>query len=87
MAIDDVTNCRCAACLALLAECGPAHYDFYRRNLLARGWAGTVTPVEKAYQKAHAEWARRVPSHGFVQGAFHLGESRSAGAMKQEATS
>ena len=26
-------------------------------KLLRRGWAGEASPAERAYQKAHAEWA------------------------------
>lgn len=64
MAVDNVTDCRCEACRALLKECGPDHFEMYRKKLLIRGWAGSVSPVEKAYQKAHVGWAR-VDGPGF----------------------
>lgn len=46
----------CAGCAALRAEVGtdPDLHAFYRSKLLIRGWSGTNTPAEKAYQRAHA---------------------------------
>lgn len=44
----------CQACKALEEECGDAEiFEFYKRKLLIRGWAGMPSPVEKAYQRAH----------------------------------
>ena len=43
----------CPACEGLLAECGPELWPLYSRKLLLRGWAGSMSPAERAYVKAH----------------------------------
>ncbi len=53
------TRCTCDACMALLAECGDRLFDHYSRKLLVRGWAGQLTPVERAYTRAHASEAEK----------------------------
>lgn len=35
----------------------PALLAFYQTKLLRRGWAGSVTPEEQAYQAENASWA------------------------------
>ena len=34
----------------------PVLHQFYRRILLRRGWAGTISAGERAYQRHHASW-------------------------------
>jgi len=46
-------SCTCDPCLSLLAECGEEHFALYRKKLLRRGWAGKLSPVERAYVNAH----------------------------------
>lgn len=52
------TSCPCRACADLLAECGE-HFAMYADRLLQRGWAGTMSPVERAYVVAHRSEAQR----------------------------
>lgn len=78
----DVKDCGCTACVALLAECGPEHFEMYRKKLLIRGWAGSVTPVEKAYQKAHSDWAGKSGRTAEQMRAVRS-LSRSGGALSQ----
>ena len=68
-----MSGCRCGACLGLLAECGPELYEQYRKKLLMKGWAGVLSPAEKAYRLAHSRDAmaraerlrqRHVQGHG-----------------------
>jgi hypothetical protein len=54
-----VTACGCAACAALLAECGPDLFGIYSRKLLVKGWSGQYSPVERAYVAAHRSEARQ----------------------------
>ena len=49
----DAITCSCTTCAALAGECGAALLPLYRKKLLIRGWAGSTSPVEKAYQRAH----------------------------------
>lgn len=51
-------GCRCGACLGLLAECGPELFEQYRKKLLMKGWAGVLSPAEKAYRLAHSSDAQ-----------------------------
>lgn len=53
-----MANCGCKACQALLAECGERLFPMYSRKLLIHGWAGSTTPVEKAYRRAHRSAAQ-----------------------------
>jgi hypothetical protein len=58
-------DCTCDGCAALEVEyrADPVLLAFLKRRLLKRGWAGgQPSPAEKAYQKAHCDWANRVPS-------------------------
>jgi hypothetical protein len=48
-----MTDCNCEACQRLKAECG-SHYSWLSRKLLHHGWAGVMSPAEKAYRRAHA---------------------------------
>jgi hypothetical protein len=48
-----MTECQCAACQDLRRECG-SHYAWLSRKLLAHGWAGKMSPAEKAYRRAHS---------------------------------
>ena len=43
----------CGACRDLADECGPTLFPLYAKKLLARGWAGQVSPAENAYRQAH----------------------------------
>jgi hypothetical protein len=47
--------CDCRACRDLASEYAndPVLLEFYRVNLLKRGWAGSRTPAEKVYIQAH----------------------------------
>jgi hypothetical protein len=55
-----ISVCDCRACLDLAQELSgdPELLEFYRINLLKRGWAGKATPTEKAYIHAHADWTK-----------------------------
>jgi hypothetical protein len=55
--IPPAVDCPCAACEALRAEAGP-NFTWLRHKLLIRGWAGKASPAERAYQLAHADWAK-----------------------------
>jgi hypothetical protein len=63
-------SCACPACLALLVECGPDLFPLYAKKLLIRGWAGVMTPAERAYRRAHAD-------------AYQAAASRMAGVRSQ----
>lgn len=54
-----MSDCSCAACAALLDECGDALFPLYRKKLLKQGWAGRYSPVEKTYRKTHAFKAKK----------------------------
>lgn len=56
--------CACTACAALLAECGPEAFGQLSRKLLIRGWAGTMTPAERGYVRAHRSEAERKRAEG-----------------------
>jgi hypothetical protein len=62
--------CDCRSCRALRDECGEQNYQFLSRRLLIRGWAGVMTPAEKAYRRAHSEAAQhsaaRLQERGFL---------------------
>jgi hypothetical protein len=62
-------DCTCKACKALLGECGPSLFPFYRGKLLQRGWAGRVTDTERSYQRAHADWMKKAVSEGVKRAA------------------
>ena len=51
--------CQCKGCAALRRVCGKdlALLEFYATRLLQRGWAGTLSPEERAYRMAHAPGA------------------------------
>jgi hypothetical protein len=58
-------DCTCIGCAALEAEyrTDPVLLAFLKRRLLKRGWAGgQPSPAEKAYQKAHCDWANQTSS-------------------------
>lgn len=59
-----MTACDCRPCRDLAATCGDANFGFLSRRLLVRGWAGTNTAVERAYQKAHADWSQKDQERG-----------------------
>lgn len=64
------TDCGCQACADLLAECGE-HFPLYSRKLLIRGWAGTMSIVERTYVRAHrseAQQARAAAQSARMQG-------------------
>jgi hypothetical protein len=56
--------CACIACAALLAECGREAFRHLSRKLLIRGWAGTMSPAERAYVRAHRSEAERKRAAG-----------------------
>jgi hypothetical protein len=60
------TVCRCAGCEGLAARYGsdPDLLAFYQRQLLLRGWAGSIDDVEAAYMTAHAPWYRAAVERG-----------------------
>lgn len=62
-------DCGCVGCRALESEYGSDQHLHltYRLALLKRGWAGKVTPGEKAFQQAHVDWARQRPGSGMPQ--------------------
>jgi hypothetical protein len=66
-------GCDCEGCVGMAAEYGadPALLAFYRAQLLRRGWAGKLTEVERAYVRAHAEWARQAANTGAASLAKH----------------
>lgn len=53
-------DCPCDSCTALAREywTDPEMLAYLRRNLLRRGWAGTMTDTERAYVRAHSTWSR-----------------------------
>jgi hypothetical protein len=64
--IPAATVCRCAGCEGLGKRYGsdPDLLAFYRKRLLQRGWAGATDDIEKAYQVAHAPWAKAAQESG-----------------------
>lgn len=60
------TTCRCAGCEGLAARYGsdPDLLSFYKMGLLHRGWGGSTDDVERAYQVAHAGWAKTAQENG-----------------------
>jgi hypothetical protein len=70
------TECACKACQGLRAECG-SHYAWLARKLLQRGWAGMVSPAERAYQRAHAPWgtAKAPPTERQVAARARFGSA------------
>lgn len=53
----------CPACHALLEECGPELWPMYSKKLLARGWAGSLSPAERAFIKAHRARSEAQAAH------------------------
>lgn len=60
-------DCGCEGCQALELAYGTdlQMHLMLRRRLLQRGWAGTAPAEEKAYQRAHVDWAQRRPPEGY----------------------
>ena len=56
-------SCTCAACTALLNECGPELWPLYSKKLLLRGWAGTLSPAERVSVKAHRAQSEAQAAH------------------------
>ena len=59
-------TCGCDGCagLARRYKTDPDLLAFYRKRLLVMGWAGIADDVEKAYQLAHAPWAKAAQEAG-----------------------
>ena len=53
------TNCACQACADLLTECGEALFPIYSKKLLQKGWAGQMSPAERAYYRRHRSEAQQ----------------------------
>ena len=86
----DSEVCLCAACYNLQAGCCPALFPLYARKLLIRGWAGLMTPAEKAYRMAHsivaqhaALQAQRLSGYTF-HNAQRRAFTRSADGLKDQ---
>lgn len=62
----------CAACNALREEAGE-HFDLYAKKLLIRGWAGTMSPVERAYYRAHRSAAQQEQAKALSERAKSIG--------------
>jgi hypothetical protein len=62
---------------------------FYKRQLLTRGWAGSVDDVEAAYMMAHAPWYKAAVERGretAIRTGFRkrLAETGEASALAAE---
>lgn len=54
IALCPLWTCACAVCISLRAEVDDdSLIRLYGRKLLSPGWAGGLTPAERAYQRAH----------------------------------
>ena len=58
--------CSCRGCQGLEKRYAKdqALLSYYKRQLLVRGWAGTIDDVEAAYMTAHASWYRSAVERG-----------------------
>lgn len=52
------TTTHCKTCAQLADECG-ALFSMYAKKLLVRGWAGVMSPVERAYVREHRSPAEK----------------------------
>jgi|CXWL01.1.fsa_nt_gi hypothetical protein len=76
----------CAACNALREECGE-HFDLYARKLLIRGWAGVMSPVERAYYRAHRSAAQQAQADALAarkQGFQRRSQTHASGGETGE---
>lgn len=68
-------TCNCKACNDLRDECGE-HFLIYSKKLLIRGWAGVMSPVERAYMRAHRSEAQQLQAQALSVRAKSMGAAR-----------